>query len=475
MPEIKAFRAWRYNPGMVKKLGSVYAPPYDVISKAGQEKLYRASPFNVIRLELGKEKKGDSAAKNKYTRAAAYLNDWKTERVLIQEDEPALYVYLQDYVEEGKPAGGGSASGGKKARIGFFAAMRLDEKSVLKHENTLAAPKKDRLALLKEVRTNLSPVFGLFEDKKGTVHTQLKKSLKQRPIVDVILDGVRHRLFVETRSDVIVPVLQAMRSKPMFIADGHHRFEVACQFRDWVKAQGFCAAGAEYALVYFADSEHNPFKIFPTHRLVRLAKKNVSLPDILKKYGSLEKARNLEAVLRYLSKNREETRDKKYNFGIYTKKDGFYIFTLDPGRSGLKKYFANGGASFVDKLDVAVLHRFLIEPCFGIRSIEKSDAIDFTRDAKEAVEKVRKTDFDAAIFLRPTSLKEMMLASKKGLKMPQKSTYFYPKLLSGLVFHSLEEKKEACCCHDPATFFATQGVAGAHGAPQRGRRKKVAG
>ncbi len=423
MPQIRAFQGLRYNDSKIKKLDSVFAPPYDVISPKEQEVLHSKNPFNVIRLELGREKAGDSSAQNKYKRAKAYLQAWKGEGVLLKEDEPALYVYVQDYREEGR----------LKSRLGFLAAMKIDEGAVLKHENTLAGPKKDRLALLKEVQTNLSPIFGLFEDKKAEIKKVLSPTLKNSAVIDVTIDGVRHRIYVETRPNVLNSVERAMKTKPMFIADGHHRFEVSCQYKRWMASRGPKDTNApwNYVMAYFADVDHNPFKIFPTHRLIRVPK-NVKDPlKLLATRGTLQKVSGLDVVLKRLEKNRLESRESTYPFGIYTKKNGYYVYTLD------KKYTKGLKTDAVRQLDVAVLHEHLIAPLFKITKIAKSAEIDFSRDAKVARDKVTQGEFDMAFFLRPTSLKEMIDVSKKGLKMPQKSTYFYPKLLTGLVFHEL--------------------------------------
>ncbi len=425
MPEIKGFRAWRYDRAKVGNLSAVVAPPYDVISKKEQEALYRKSPYNVVRLILGREEPQDSPTSNRYTRARAFLNEWKKEGVLTQDPLETLYVYVQDYREGGRA----------KRRIGFLAAMRLDERAVLRHENTLAAPKKDRLALLKEVRTNLSPIFGLFEDKKTALQKLLQRSMKSTSCLDVSIGRVRHRLFLETRADALEKIVRELRLKPMFIADGHHRFEVACQFKKWMESRQAnppqSAADWNYVMAYFSDYRHNPFKIFPTHRLIVVPKRIKKPLRCLEPRGELKKVKNLSAILSVLAKSRKDSSDKTYSFGIFTKKGGYFIFKL----SG--KFSSKIGKSSADKLDVAVLHQEVIEPCFGIRAVEKSKAIDFTRSAIEACEAVKKGRFDMAIFVRPTCLEEMIEVSKKGLRMPQKSTYFYPKLLSGLVFHDL--------------------------------------
>ena len=419
MPEIKAFRGWRYNPAKNQDLSKVFAPPYDVISPRQQKKLYDENPHNVIRLELGTEEAGDSVMNNKYTRAADYLKEWKTQSILVREDEPALYVYIQDYQEEGK----------QKTRLGFLSLMKIDEKAVLKHENTLAAPKEDRFKLLRATRTNLSPIFGLFEDNKKVVNSFLKKTMSLKPFADVTIDGVRHRLFIETRGNVLAGIEKAMKGKTMYIADGHHRFETACNFKKEAGTKGL--AGPGYVMTYFADCYNNPFKIFPTHRLIKI--KDVKNWEKLAKIGTHEKVKDLNTLLKHLEDYREDVPGKPYEFGFYAKGHGFHLFKMN--KATAKKVKNNP----VDRLDVAVLHQFIIDPCFGIKKIEKSEQIDFTRSPEDAVARVDHGLFDAALFLRPTSLKEMILASKKGLKMPQKSTYFYPKLLSGLVFHSFED------------------------------------
>ncbi|OGW91658.1 MAG: hypothetical protein A3D28_05995 [Omnitrophica bacterium RIFCSPHIGHO2_02_FULL_63_14] len=404
MPDIRGFRGWRYHRAAVGDIAKVVAPPYDVISPKERERLHRLHPANVVRLILGKEG---------HARAGTLFRDWMDRGVLRKETLPALYVYTQEYREGAR----------KKTRVGFMAAMRIDEKAVLKHENTLAAPKKDRLALIRRVKANLSPVFGLFEDPAGSVQLLLKKTLRRKPTVAIRVAGVRHRLYAETRPGIVEAVSRLMRSKPVFIADGHHRFEVACRYSRMNPAAG-------RVMMYFSDFRHNPFTIYPTHRLIRTTKDPIA---VLSKYGKLNHvgARHavpLRVILKTLSKPRRRS-DKQYRFGIYSKKHGFYLFTLGP------KYSSRVKDNPVDRLDVAVLHQFVIAPCFGVRAVAKSRQIDFTRDPEETVRKVRSGEFDLALFLRPASLGEMVEASKQGLKMPQKSTYFYPKLLSGLVFH----------------------------------------
>lgn len=416
MPHIQPFKALRYDARVAGRLDRLYAPPYDVISPQEQAALQSRSPYNFVRLELPEGRRDGL----KYASAKRTLREWRALGALKLEDKPAIYVYVQDYRQKGR----------KATRVGFLAAMRLDEGAVLKHEKTLARPKKDRMALLKQVRANLSPIFGLFEDASGAVQRALLKSVSARPEVDVTIDGVRHRMYVESRPQIISAVRRGLVSKPMFIADGHHRFEVASMYRKQMQARNPDPLGGwNYVLTYLTDCRHNPFTIWPTHRLLKTPEGWTT--DKLAGLGRLTPLKDLKETLGRLSAYRSEA-GEIYDFGLYTRRDGFRLFELDR-RLGPKR--SDGP---VERLDVAVLHSRLIEPVLGIRAIEKSDDIDFTRDAQEAVARVRSGEFGAAVFLRPTSLDEMLRVSKKGLKMPQKSTYFYPKLLSGLVVHAFE-------------------------------------
>ena len=420
MPEIQPFRAWRYNLARIRDLSKVLAPPYDVISAEEQKRLYTRSPVNIVRVELGVKRSSDHAAENAYTRARGFLEAWKRDGTLIRDGQPAVYVYVQEYPE------------GRRTmrRVGFFASMKIDERVVKKHEKTLAGPKKDRLKLLKEVRTNTSPLFGLFEDPRGRVQSLLQRAAVGRPALDTTMDGVRHRLFVEDDPRVVRQLCRLMRSKPVYIADGHHRFEVAIQFRQWARShQTVDRAESGCVMVYLADYRHNPFTIFPTHRLLRLPRLRQGFRRLGAR-GTLRRVAGLRDILRRLSRPRTQAPVKGYTFGVFMRKEGFFIFELN----GAYARFRPGDE--IARLDVSMLHDRVLGPCFGLRSADKA-CIGFTRSAEEACRQVREGAYDAAFFLRPTSLDEMIRVSKKGLRMPQKSTYFYPKLPTGLVLRSL--------------------------------------
>src|SRR6266851_4047727 len=221
MAEIQAFRAYRYDLGRVGTLGDVVAPPYDVIDAALQQALYARSPYNVIRLILNKEEPGDTESNNRYTRAARYLRDWQQEGILLQDSARAVYVYQQDFDVEGQHF----------SRRGFLARVRLErfgEGKIFPHEETLPGPKADRLRLFHATAMNLSPIFGLYPDEAGTVQSQLDQSVRRAlPLEAADHLGVVSRLWPVTDQHVVSTVTGLMGPKPIFIADGHHRYETA--------------------------------------------------------------------------------------------------------------------------------------------------------------------------------------------------------------------------------------------------------
>ena len=232
MPEVSPFRGVRYDVARVGTLSAVVAPPYDVIDSALQDQLYQASPFNVIRLELTRDEPGDSGPLDRYARAARELKDWLRQGILREEDHPAFYVYEQTFEVEGV----------KHSRKGFLARVRLEpigKGKIYPHEQTLAGPKADRLALYKATGFNLSPVFGLYPDADGQVQRALEAGLRDRtPLVATDHLGVENRLWVVTDQEAHTALGGLMGGKPVFIADGHHRYETALKYREELSASG---------------------------------------------------------------------------------------------------------------------------------------------------------------------------------------------------------------------------------------------
>ncbi len=402
MPEIKPFKAYRYNKVVVKNFNNVLTPPYDVISKADQNKLYKKSPYNFVRIDLRKKTK----SQDPYTGAQKQLKEWIKKGVFAPEDEDAIYVYVQDYK---------NLDGKKASRIGFLSLMKINPSKVKKHENTLSGPKIDRMKLLGAMGAQLSPIMGLFQDKPGKINQVLKKSLTKKPAIDALLSGVRHRIIVEKNPANIAKLCELMRDKNMYIADGHHRFEVTNAFR-LANPQ---LKKARYMMTYFCDGLNNDFTIYPTHRILKdLDKgwtdkfvKNAMRYFVVNEFKSLTA---LEAAMSAVPQG-------KVNIGCFTG----------------KAYLNMTTKKITKDLDTTVLHNKFILPLLG-EEVAVSKRIEFTRDSKEALTTVKQGKADIAFFLSKMPVSEMIRISDKGVKLPQKSTYFYPKLLSGIALYKFD-------------------------------------
>jgi uncharacterized protein (DUF1015 family) len=401
MPQILPFRGYRYNPARIKKYDDVLSPPYDVISQKEQEALYAKSPYNFVRVDLSKKVTGQDA----YRATAAEIERWVAGQVLKQDSSSSIYVYAQDYKNlAGKPA----------ARVGFISLMKIDAKKVKKHEHTLAGPKVDRTALMETVKAQLSPIFGMFRDPKGAAHAELKRLAKAKPAIDVTVAGVRHRFYPVTDAKAIAKISKSVGVQNMYIADGHHRFEVATEYYKRHPKNGVNGKGV--VLTYLCDAFRNDFTIYPTHRILKGLEGNwqETIEKTVAKYFEAERAGSLQALVASIEKKPKGG----LTLGLVLGKD-YRKLTLK---------------AKTRDLDVTVLQKLLISKLLG-EEVAKSDKIRFTRDPKEADAAVRKEGADAAFILPYMPVSEMMRVSDLGVKLPQKSTYFYPKLLSGLVVY----------------------------------------
>ena len=413
MARIKPFNGVLYNAKKVN-IANAVAPPYDVISPSMREELYKAGAHNIIRLILGKEEKSESPDNNKYSRAGKLLKDWLKTETFLKDEKPSLYVYSQEYLHKGR----------KRTRTGFIALMKIEDpkkSGVLPHEYTLAKPKKDRLNLIMHTRANLSPIFSLFQDGGNKVGSILKGFVKSnKPLFTVDREGVVHKFWRMEKKTLIEKIKIRMRDKKIFIADGHHRYEVALAYRNKMRKTKDFAKNADYVMMYFTNlsEKGGSLTVLSTHRAVKGVEKFVSAEFYirLKKYFKIIKARSIKKCIESLEKNTGE----KHSFGMYAGKGKLYILTSRKAPSP-------------KKLDVAFLHEFVIDKLLGVKNSQNS--IKYVRDAEAALSLVDTGDYQAAFFLRPTAVSDMKALAEKGEMMPQKSTYFYPKLLTGLVIN----------------------------------------
>ena len=447
MAKVFSFNGIMYNSKVIDNLEKVMAPPYDVISPQDQDKFYVTHPYNVIRLILGKEFPGDNESNNKYIRAEKFFLSWLKHGLLVQDEEPYIYVYEQRYVYERK----------KFVRRGFVSLLRLedfDRGKVLPHEETLPKPKLDRLELMRACSANFESIFAIYSDEKNYIEKILKKHLRRKPIIRVKDgDGVEHSIWrIEHKGDT-KRLIKAMSDKTVFIADGHHRYEAALKFRDEMKEKYQKFTGEElynHILMYFTAIEGKGLTILPIHRLIRdIPDFDVpSFEEALKEYFELEPlpfTKQTEArIRRKLLKLMEKLGKDRHVMGMLLKGvNKYYLLKLKDDKA-VDRFVKEEKPKEWKRLDATILHALVVGHIMGLTTerVESEDHISYIKDSKDAAEKVIKGEYQIAFFLNPTMVSQIVKIADEKEKMPQKSTYFYPKLLTGLLMNKiyLDEK-----------------------------------
>jgi uncharacterized protein (DUF1015 family) len=433
MPQIEAFRALRYDLDHVGSLSDVVAPPYDVIGPELQEELYKRHPANCIRLILNREEPGDDDRNNRYARAARFLKNWRNEGVLITEPVPAVYVYHTQFDYAGKTYN----------RRGFMARVRLErfgEGKIYPHEETMAGPKQDRLLLTRACKANLSQVFGLYPDPASEAQELLEQNITGKTPVEATDHlGVVHRLWPVTDVQVIARLSGILGPKPVFIADGHHRYETACNYRDELAAGGQLPANhpANYVLMMCVGMSDPGMIVLPTHRLFSGLPAMTS-GDLIKRLGESFSSRiaGEGADLGPTVWNEIEHRGDQGTLGLYTPKDERWILATitDAGRARMAQIAAEHSTAW-QGLGVAILHRLVIDSLLGAANLPKPRYVHLVQ---EVVDGLDSDEFQLAALVMPATVDHVRQISEHRERMPAKSTYFYPKLLSGLVFNPLE-------------------------------------
>ncbi len=401
MASIAPFKGTRYSGDKIKDLSKVVAPPYDVILPKEQDELYKMSEYNIVRMLFGKDSPSDNENENRYTRAKKYLKAWQEKAVLKKDSESSIYINLQEFKLDGKI----------KRRIGFLALLKLEEfdtktSSIHPHEFTLAAPKEDRAKLIHSIEANLGPIFAIFEDPSRAIANLIKNEMKSKPIADISDNhGVRNKFWRVSDKKVLNELCGYMKDKKLFIADGHHRYEVGLAFSKLKKDPKY-----GYTLTYFTDLLGDGLVVLPYHRLIGSVGEGLKpSPTDLKKHFHIKNLESKKDINPFLSK----AKSHEARFVIY----------MDRKFTGL---------IFKDKkdLDVAIAKKLIIDPLGKI-------SIDFTKDLDYAVGAIndRPLQYDMAILLNPVKITEIRDAAFRGSRMPQKSTYFYPKVLTGLVIN----------------------------------------
>jgi uncharacterized protein (DUF1015 family) len=435
---ILPFRGLRYNPKLVSDLASVTSLPYDVLSEKDREELYQANPYNIVRLIWGKDLPEDDTQENKYVRAGRLLQEWQQRAILIRE-EKAFYLYAQDFALPGQS---------EKSRRGIVARVKLEDPNshtILRHESTFPVPKADRLHLLQATRANLDSIFTIYERESNKLDAILDERMKGSPLLDIRdREGVRHRLWALRRSREHQAVQEELARRQLFIADGHHRYEAALEYRrEMMSQEGRVRrkedAGYHYAMMMLVDIEDPGLIILPYHRLIG------GVPGWDLK-GFLGKASEYFSVEEMRTPSAEEERqshiaDRLERRGLFAHSFALYaggntVFFLDLKDEGIIGSLGRETHSeTVRKLDVTIMDRLILHGLLGYQEPAKGGKIGYTPNMKEALRQVEDGTYDLAFLLKPTTLQEVKSICLAGERMPQKSTYFYPKLLSGLTIN----------------------------------------
>jgi len=435
MATVVPFRGIRYHRDLAPDLARLITPPYDVIGPADQERYYQAHPHNVIRLELGRTLPGDDAMENRYTRAAAFFRRWLDQGVLKAEDRPALYLYRQEF----------AVDGAVKIRTGIVGAVRIEpyeKKVVLPHEETLSGAKADRLELMRACSASFSPVFGLYADPAGTLDELLARvAARGSAATCTDEDGQRHTLWVVAEEKEIAAIQAALADKQVFIADGHHRYETAQAYER--EREGAPDAPWHYVMMTLVNLYDPGLVILPTHRLVRNVP-GLDFPALLAslardfliaEYRLADEGR-LEHFLTMLQAVGAEGR---HAFGLSGDGTTVHLLVLKKDVDPDRVLPANRSPAW-RQLDVAILQGLVLEKLLGIddAACRRGDQLAYTRDAGEALAALAAGTHQLAFLLNGTPVTAVTAVAQSGEKMPQKSTFFYPKLVTGLVMYGLD-------------------------------------
>lgn len=435
MAAIFPFRGLRYNPSKVA-LGEVVTQPYDKITPEMQDRYYADSPYNLVRIILGKPRTGDSESETVYTRAADYVRQWRTAGILEADAEPSIYLYTQTFRVPG------NSLGAVLERRGFIALGQLedyDNKVVFRHEQTLSKPKADRLNLLRATQAHFGQLFMLYSDPAAEIDAALRPNGPPTAEVRDEYDVV-HRMWKISDPAILKTVQAKMADKKLLIADGHHRYETALNYRNEMRKQAGSRSTEPYerVMMTFVNMDAPGLVILPTHR-VTFGLDGFSIFDMVAKLQvnfEVEDigARPIEAAMESL---REAGKDRPALLAV-TSHGGFLLRT----RPNIKWDAATKLSQQQRALDVVQLHKLVLEGTLGLseEDIRDQKHLRYVRDANEAVKQVRQ-GADVAFLMNPVRMEQMRDVAFGGEVMPQKSTDFYPKLLSGLVAYSLEEAR----------------------------------
>jgi len=424
MAQVRPFRGLRYTPE-AGPISDLVAPPYDVISPSEREELAAKNPNNVVHLTLPEQKSDDRSKFVKYMRSASTLADWQRSGMMRTETEPAFYRYTQTFTIPGS-----NEPIVRKSLIALIKVEPYEKGVVLPHEQTFPKHKEDRLRILEATRAHLECIYGLFDDDGGSVFRQIEAASADAGVDVTTDDGVRHILEPITDPSVTKPLAQALEDKKVWIADGHHRYETAVTFRE-MQGEKDGLVAEDFMMMALSSMSDPGLVLLPTHRIVqKMPMVPQALENALQRYFNTRWVPNGNLLEELNQCNASDTRA----FGIALPDGRGILATLDQPADALD-WIDGDGSTRLKLLDVTILHRVIFEKVLGLTGL---DFFSYTRDPQEALDAV-KNGAGASFLMNPPTVEDMRHIALGGEKMPQKSTYYYPKILSGLVLWSLND------------------------------------
>ncbi len=423
MSLIKPFRGLVYNPDKVSDLNRVVCPPYDVISPEQEEILKKRSPYNFIHVMLAKADAKHGEDDTRYAQAGETLKQWLKDGILLQDEKPCIYYLKQDYKIVGQ----------RYSRMGFLAVMKIEDESakIHPHEKTHAGAKEDRFKLWCSLKAACSPIFVCFSDRQKKVESIfLKKVMLTKPLMDVTeTDGTHNTVWRLDDEALIKEIAAVFTGQNLFIADGHHRFEVSKRYREMMFAKEPNATGEEpwnYVMTYFTNIDSKELQIFPIHRIVKKFPPDIAFLENRFRVDAVKKREDLAIMLAKAGRN-------EHAFGLYTRRGAFLLRLKN--KSQINEYIKDGSQDYRG-LDSLILKAFV----FDQLDIKSEDITYSNKDIEDCFNLIDNGMGDAAFILNPVRIEQLRAIALNGEKMPPKSTYFYPKALSGVALYSLETK-----------------------------------
>ncbi len=432
MAEIKPFQAVYFDRDKAD-YSKVIMPPYDIIKDTEIGRYYKRDEHNIIRIDKGMEKEGDSDKSNKYTRAREYFDKWMAEGMMTRDGKKSIYLYAEEYALPG---------GEKREMFGFMALAKLEEfdkRIILPHERTHSGPKADRLQLMRACMADTSPILAFYFDREKAVDGIIKGYAESNgPYVDAKDEnGCRHRIWHLSGEDELLKITGFLRDKQLFIADGHHRYETALNFRNEMRQKYGSDKGGkpyDYIMMCLISMEHSGISILPTHRIFRdFMSEELEDAPALKRFFKTTHIRNSMKLREIIAKN-----DGKKNIGVVAKngcmllelKEADYKKTLESGEHIIDYYM----------LDVSILHGLLLEKILKMPEEYIFRNVEYTQDMDNAVLAVETNDAKISFLIKPATIEQVKIIAENKEVMPQKSTYFLPKLATGLLVYKLEDR-----------------------------------